>query len=89
MPRGRSKKEVPVISQDDEKKFFDRLVNVHREINTLAEDLKTLKGEIKDAGGNAALLSKAAAAHASSDPYSVVEKNKEINEAIEKFDNQG
>lgn len=64
--------------QQNVKEYFDRLVSLYSEINLLNEDIKEIKGNIKDMDLDATLIAKVAKAQADSKVQDLEESSKAI-----------
>lgn len=64
----------------------ERMVNVYRDINSLNEDLKMFKDEVKEVGLNHVLLAKVSKIIADSKQGKVVEDYKNIMDVLEEVE---
>ena len=65
--------------------FVNRLITLFREIQTLNEDVKSVKEEAKEEGYDVALLSKVAKAIADYKQEEILSKNDSFAELVDKF----
>lgn len=73
--------------QQNVKEYFDRLVSLYSEINLLNEEIKEIKGNIKDMDLDATLIAKVAKAQADSKVQDLEESSKAILSLIAEVNN--
>ncbi|HNU61919.1 MAG TPA: hypothetical protein PKL04_06950 [Methanofastidiosum sp.] len=73
--------------QQNVKEYFDRLVSLYSEINLLNEDIKEIKGNIKDMDLDATLIAKVAKAQADSKVQDLEESSKALLSLIAEVNN--
>lgn len=73
--------------QQNVKEYFDRLVSLYSEINLLNEDIKEIKGNIKDMDLDATIIAKVAKAQADSKVQDLEESSKALLSLIAEVNN--
>lgn len=73
--------------QQNVKEYFDRLVSLYSEINLLNEEIKEIKGNIKDMDLDATLIAKVAKAQADSKVQDLEESSKALLSLIAEVNN--
>lgn len=73
--------------QQNVKEYFDRLVSLYSEINLLNEEIKEIKGNIKDMDLDATIIAKVAKAQADSKVQDLEESSKALLSLIAEVNN--